>query len=90
VLALVAGCASTRQLKPGVAKIGIIQLAAGKDWLHEATKEVSKHWRYKREYRSAYRGKVSPDASPKVTPAEQKACVGEAEASGETNLEKAI
>ena len=31
------------------AAVEIIQLAADKDWLHRATKEVSKYWRNKRE-----------------------------------------
>lgn len=31
--------------------VEIIQLAADKDWLHKATKEISKHWRHKRERR---------------------------------------
>jgi hypothetical protein len=30
------------------ASVEIIQLAADKDWLHKATKEISKHWRNKR------------------------------------------
>jgi hypothetical protein len=31
------------------AAMEIIQLASDRDWLHKATKEVSKHWRKKRE-----------------------------------------
>jgi len=31
------------------AAVEMIQLAADKDWLHKATKEISKHWRRKRE-----------------------------------------
>jgi hypothetical protein len=33
------------------AAIEVIQLAADKDWLHKATKEISKYWRLKRERR---------------------------------------
>jgi hypothetical protein len=33
------------------AAIEIIRLAADQDWLHKATKEVSKYWRHKRECR---------------------------------------
>jgi hypothetical protein len=33
------------------AAIEIIQLAADKDWLHKATKEIAKYWRDKRERR---------------------------------------
>jgi hypothetical protein len=29
--------------------VEVIQLASDRDWLHKATKEVSKHWRQKRE-----------------------------------------
>jgi hypothetical protein len=29
--------------------VEVIQLAADRDWLHKATKEISKHWRLKRE-----------------------------------------
>jgi hypothetical protein len=39
------------------AAIEIIRLATDRDWLHKATKEVSKYWRHKRERRQ------SPDAS---------------------------
>jgi hypothetical protein len=31
------------------AAVEIIQLASDRDWLHKATKEVSKYWRNKRE-----------------------------------------
>jgi len=31
--------------------VEIIQLVADKDWLHKATKEISKYWRHKRERR---------------------------------------
>jgi hypothetical protein len=34
-----------------VAAVEMIRLVADKDWLHKATKEVSKHWRDKRERR---------------------------------------
>jgi hypothetical protein len=37
------------------AAVEIIELAADKDWLHKATKEISKHWRNKRERRLNYR-----------------------------------
>jgi hypothetical protein len=33
------------------AAVEIIQLAADRDWLHRATKELSKYWRNKRERR---------------------------------------
>jgi hypothetical protein len=33
------------------AAVEIIQLAADRDWLHKATKEISKYWRQKRERR---------------------------------------
>jgi hypothetical protein len=33
------------------AAVEIIRLAADKDWLHKATKDISKHWRSKRERR---------------------------------------
>jgi hypothetical protein len=29
----------------------MIRLAADQDWLHKATKEISKYWRHKRERR---------------------------------------
>lgn len=65
------------------AAVEIIQLAADKEWLHKATKEISKYWRNKRERRTVHRScsqsgrhdkvrfaaeKVSPNSSPKVTP----------------------
>src|SRR5271170_882168 len=31
--------------------VELIELAANKEWLHKATKEISKHWRHKRERR---------------------------------------
>lgn len=31
------------------AAVEVIQLATDRDWLHRATKEISKHWRLKRE-----------------------------------------
>ena len=31
------------------AAVEMIRLAAGQDWLHKATKEISKYWRQKRE-----------------------------------------
>jgi DMSO/TMAO reductase YedYZ molybdopterin-dependent catalytic subunit len=33
------------------AAVEMIQLAADKDWLHKAAKEISKYWRIKRERR---------------------------------------
>jgi hypothetical protein len=33
------------------AAVEIIQFAGDKDWLHKATREVAKYWRYKRERR---------------------------------------
>ncbi|MGA3284188.1 MAG: hypothetical protein ABSD57_07000 [Verrucomicrobiota bacterium] len=33
------------------AAVEMIRLAADQDWLHKATKEISKHWRNKRERR---------------------------------------
>jgi hypothetical protein len=71
------------------AAIEIMELAADKDWLHKATKEVSKYWRHKRERRSDYAGKVSPDSSPKVTPAGQKPSGEEAIASDASKFQKA-
>ena len=33
------------------AAVELIRLAADQDWLHKATKEITKHWRKKREGR---------------------------------------
>jgi DMSO/TMAO reductase YedYZ molybdopterin-dependent catalytic subunit len=33
------------------AAVEMIRLAADKDWLHKATKEIAKYWRNKRERR---------------------------------------
>ena len=33
------------------AAVEMIRLAADQDWLHKATKEISKYWRHKREQR---------------------------------------
>ena len=33
------------------AAVEMIRLAADEDWLHKATKEISKYWRHKRERR---------------------------------------
>jgi hypothetical protein len=33
------------------AAVELIRLAADKDWLNKATKEIFKHWRHKRERR---------------------------------------
>jgi hypothetical protein len=35
------------------AAVEMIRLAADQDWLHKATKEISKHWRNKRERRQS-------------------------------------
>jgi hypothetical protein len=35
------------------AAIEVIRLAADRDWLNKATKEVSKYWRHKRERRTS-------------------------------------
>ena len=55
------------------AAVEMIRLATDEDWLHKATKEISKYWRHKRERRSVnFRaGKVTPNSSPKVSPGEQ-------------------
>jgi hypothetical protein len=65
------------------AAMEIIQLAADNEWLHKATREVSKYWRHKRERQLMRRGrcgageresaagaagKPSPDSSPKSSP----------------------
>jgi hypothetical protein len=31
--------------------VEVVQLAADRDWLHKPTKDISKHWRSKREQR---------------------------------------
>ena len=48
------------------AAVEMIRLAADQDWLHKATKEISKHWRNKRErrmnpLRSSRRSKLEAD-----------------------------
>ena len=35
------------------AAVEVIQLAADREWLHKATKELSKYWRHKRERRQS-------------------------------------
>jgi hypothetical protein len=35
------------------AAVEMIRLAADRDWLHKATKEISKYWRHKRERRQS-------------------------------------
>jgi hypothetical protein len=65
------------------AAVEVIQLASDREWLHKATKEISKYWRNKRERRTVPRScsrsgrhdtvqfageKVSPDSSPKSSP----------------------
>ena len=67
------------------AAVEIIRLAGDQDWLHKATKELSKHWYAKRNrrrgpnpiHRLAERQSclppveiVSPDSSPKSSPSE--------------------
>ena len=52
------------------AAVEMIQLAADKDWLHKATKEISKFWRLKRERR--------------MNPPDVKAGFGPAQASNQT------
>jgi hypothetical protein len=36
------------------AAVEIIRFAADKEWLHKATKEISKYWRHKRERRVSF------------------------------------
>jgi hypothetical protein len=36
------------------AAVEMIRLAADQDWLHKATKEISKYWRNKREWCQTY------------------------------------
>ena len=43
------------------AAVEMIRLDADKDWLHKATKEISKYWRHKRERRQ------SPLPSPRLS-----------------------
>ena len=58
------------------AAIEMVQLAADRDWLHKATKELSKYWKHKRERRVNSqtvrdRGRTkffSERASPKSSP----------------------
>ena len=71
------------------AAIEIVELAADRDWLHKATKEVSKYWRHKRERRSTSTGKVSPDSSPETTPPVQKPSDERAITSDENKFSKA-
>ena len=68
------------------AAVEIIRLAADQDWLHKATKEISKFWHSKRVRRQSIppssrpikrqptrfpTEKVSPNSSPKSSPDEQ-------------------
>jgi hypothetical protein len=39
------------------AAIEVIRLATDTEWLHKATKEISKHWRHKRERRGSVESK---------------------------------
>jgi hypothetical protein len=43
------------------AAVGMIRLAGDQDWLHKATKEIAKYWRYKRGRR------LTPQPSPRST-----------------------
>ena len=72
------------------AAVEMIRLATDEDWLHKATKEISKYWRHKRERRSdSFRpGKVTPNSSPKVSPGEQFGGGSRAVRSGEQEVEK--
>lgn len=78
--------------------IEVIGLAADRNWLNRATREVSKYWRHKRERREdpAFAGrrasrragptmveKVSPDSSPEPSPNGRLASDERALASGE-------
>jgi hypothetical protein len=45
------------------AAVEIIQLAADRDWLHRATKELSKYWRNKRERRRFGPPSTAPESS---------------------------
>jgi hypothetical protein len=69
--------------------VEIIRLAGDQDWLHKATKELSKFWHSKRLRRQSCppssrpikrqptrfpTEKVSPDSSPKSSPDEQSQC----------------
>ena len=44
------------------AAVEMIRLAADQDWLHKATKEISKYWRNKRERRNTWK-RASPKQS---------------------------
>jgi len=85
------------------AAVEMIRLAADKDWLHKATKDISKYWRHKRERRQTsppsshfvHRrsvtlriGKVSPKSSPEVSPNGHFGGNGEAMHSREQVFEK--
>ena len=59
------------------AAVEIIQFAMDKEWLHKASKEVSRHWRHKRARRltpptfpkrTSSAEKVSPKSSPECSP----------------------
>ncbi len=80
------------------AAVEIIRLGQDLDWLSKATKEVSKHWRQKRERRESHRcapqprcrqsqatraGILSPDSSRKPSPKEESAGDEQAIASNE-------
>lgn len=41
------------------AAVEILRLATDRDWLHKATRDVSRHWRQKRERRSAHAAEVA-------------------------------
>jgi hypothetical protein len=80
------------------AAMEMIRLAADSDWLHKATREVSKYWKQKRERQQSPRGsyrvsdrrcgefspaKVSPKSSPESSPSERWKGNGEPLASDE-------
>ena len=78
------------------AAIEVIRLAADTDWLNKATKEISKHWKHKRERRRNPRRavielnseRVSPKSSPKVSPKGQLKSNERAIASDERAVEE--
>ena len=47
------------------AAIEIIEKAMDRDWLHKATREITKHWRYKRDRRT----------DPEVCPTAKASCL---------------
>jgi hypothetical protein len=53
---LTLGVATAPNAPKWFAAVEMIRLAVDKEWLHKATKEISKHWRNKRECRRARHG----------------------------------